>query len=381
MTIPAYQLDHENHEEDFEDFYEQTMAGFATLSIDGKILRTNSRFADWIGYNPDELIGRNFSDLLSVSGKFLYETHLAPLTRKQGYFDEIALELICPNGKILAVFVNAFERKDEQGNPAFVRLTIIKGLNRQIYEQNLRDARSLAEHELLSVREDSALREQFIAVLGHDLRSPLNAISMVANLMQLSEPNEKTAEFAATIQRSATRMENLIGDVMDFARGRLGGGISVTRHLVNVEPLFIHVVDELQKQFPARQIHCQYSLSEPLNCDAARLSQLLSNLVANALTHGEKSEIVEVSAEIQGEHFHLVVKNQGDPIPPEAIERLFMPFTRHEIRPSQQGLGLGLYISAEIARAHGGQLVATSVSEETCFTFSMPLPLHDSSEV
>jgi sigma-B regulation protein RsbU (phosphoserine phosphatase) len=112
-------------------------------------------------------------------------------------------------------------------------------------------------------------------------------------------------------------------------------------------------------------------LPEVVNCDAQRIS-LLSNLVANALTHGVDDGTVGIEAVLDGGDFSLSVSNAGEPIPPEALERLFQPFTREDFRPSQQGLGLGLYGAFEIARAHGGELKVTSMVEETRFTFLMP---------
>ena len=95
--------------------------------------------------------------------------------------------------------------------------------------------------------------------------------------------------------------------------------------------------------------------------------------MANAVTHGAPDGLVYVKAHVEGGWFELSVANGGTPIPPGAIERLFQPFTRDEVRPSQQGLGLGLYIASEIARAHGGTLSAESSTIETRFTFRMPI--------
>ncbi len=104
----------------------------------------------------------------------------------------------------------------------------------------------------------------------------------------------------------------------------------------------------------------------------ARIGQLLSNLVGNALTHGATDKPVQVGASTVGDRFELWVANKGDPIPPSTIERLFQPFFRVAARPGQQGLGLGLYIASEIAQAHEGTLEASSTPEETRFTFRMP---------
>ncbi len=106
--------------------------------------------------------------------------------------------------------------------------------------------------------------------------------------------------------------------------------------------------------------------------DRVRIGQLLSNLIGNALVYGDKSEPVRVRASTDTE-FRITVCNAGDPIPPATMARLFQPFTRGDVRPHQQGLGLGLYIASEIARAHGGKIEVASSAQETCFTFAMPL--------
>ncbi len=159
---------------------------------------------------------------------------------------------------------------------------------------------------------------------------------------------------------------------MDFARARLGGGINLDRRSVLLEPTIRHIVEEFRVSFPHRKIETEISLPEAVNCDAQRISQLLSNLVANAIAHGAEGGTVGIRAVLDGNDFVLFVSNPGEPIPVDALERLFQPFTREDFRPSQQGLGLGLYIAFEIARGHGGKLEVTSTVEETRFTFRMP---------
>jgi sigma-B regulation protein RsbU (phosphoserine phosphatase) len=132
-------------------------------------------------------------------------------------------------------------------------------------------------------------------------------------------------------------------------------------------------VDELQSAHPESIITTDFALSEPITVDPVRIGQLLSNLLGNALVHGTEGALVTVIAKADNDSFDLAVCNEGDPISAEAMERLFYPFSRGDVRESQQGLGLGLYIASEIARAHGGAINATSTPELTRFTFRMPL--------
>ena len=280
-------MDNQQLQEDFEDFFESSLCGFITANSKGEILRCNSRLAGWLHYQKETLTGRRFSSLLPIGGRMYYETHLSPLLRLQGFFDEVAIEITDANGERLPFLLNGCERRDADGSLLFVRFILFKASDRYIYEQNL------------------------------------------------------------------------------------GSGISLDKEIIALEPVLTHVIDELRSGWAARNIETHFSLSLPVNCDSARISQLLSNLVANALTHGLPEGTVRVFAAASEESFELSVSNAGKPIPQLTLTTLFEPFTRENTSPSKHGLGLGLYISSEIARAHGGTLTVVSDVEETCFTFRM----------
>jgi signal transduction histidine kinase len=226
---------------------------------------------------------------------------------------------------------------------------------------------------LLDERKESELREQFIAVLGHDLRNPLGAISAGARMLLRTSQDDKALGILGLIQSSVTRMSGLIDNVLDLARGRLGGGFTLVRSDSEpLEPALTQVVEELRAVWPNRIIETRLDLSQPIYCDRTRIGQLLSNLVGNALTYGAANSPVQVRGTTEGGVFELSVSNSGEPIAPVAMERLFHPFSRGDIRPNQQGLGLGLYIASEIARAHEGTLTVSSSIEETRFTLRIP---------
>jgi signal transduction histidine kinase len=230
-----------------------------------------------------------------------------------------------------------------------------------------------SEASLLSERQASELREQFIAVLGHDLRNPLASIAAGAGLLLKTPLNEKAIGVVAMMQNSVGRMAELIDNVLDLARGRLGGGLMLNRSSDKpLDPILNQVVAEMRASWPDRAIDAHFSLREPIDCDRFRIGRVLSNLLGNALTYGSAKDPVRVRATDDGTTFELSVANSGDPIPPAALERLFQPFTRGAVRPDQQGLGLGLYIVSQIAKAHGGTLDVVSTAEETRFTFRMP---------
>lgn len=358
-----------NLQEDFEDFFESVLCGFITADAKGIIVRANKKVAAWVGYSTDELKGKRFSDLLAIGGKIYYETHLWPLLRIQGFFDEVVLEIKGITGQRLRVMVNAFESRDKNDQPCFIRYTILKASDRLQYEQNLQEAKKNAEKEIIIQKEIVILREQLIAVLGHDLRNPLSAITIAVEILTLSL-GERESNILSILKRSTLRLSELVNNIMDFARTRLGEDIILTKQNIVLEPLLLQVINELQLAFPKREINVLFEITEPVNCDPHRIAQLLSNLLANALTHGSADTPVRIHSYHKNGNLNISVINHGTPIPANMQEHLFAPFTRETSRSSQNGLGLGLYISSEIARAHNGTISCTSTAEETCFTFS-----------
>jgi signal transduction histidine kinase len=235
------------------------------------------------------------------------------------------------------------------------------------------DRLAVTEARLLSERETSELREQFIAVLGHDLRNPLASIAAGARMLTKEDQKEAASEILGLMQKSVARMSALIDNVLDFARGRLGSGIALKRSPQSLEPVLNQVIAELRAGSPGRKIETTFDLTRAVDCDGGRIAQLFSNLLGNAVTHGAAERPIHVRATTQDGKLELSVANAGEPIPSEAMERLFQPFYRLAEQGSQQGLGLGLYIASEIARAHGGRIDVTSSPAETRFTFRMPL--------
>ncbi|MEP7057822.1 MAG: GAF domain-containing sensor histidine kinase [Caldimonas sp.] len=227
----------------------------------------------------------------------------------------------------------------------------------------------------LDEKESGELREQFIAVLGHDLRNPLSAVAACAELLNLkaSEP-VVVRSLAARIGTNVDRMARLIEDVLDFARGRLGGGVELGTALVgDLGDALRQVVDEMRDAHPDRQIRAEIDVTQSLHCDRGRIQQLASNLLANALTHGAKDRPIEFAASLRDAQLVIEVANNGEPIPEGSLAKIFAPFWRRETSNRRAGLGLGLYISDQIVKAHGGRLSVTSTREAgTRFVATLP---------
>jgi phosphoserine phosphatase RsbU/P len=362
--------------EDFEDLFENAPCGYLTLSADGRIARVNETLCTWTGYAHGHFAGKRLHQFLNMAGRIYYETHIAPLLRMQGFFNEFALDFITQGDERLPVIANAVEQRTPDGALISTRLVVIKATDRRRYERELVDARAIATKTLASERETAELREQFIAVLGHDLRNPLAAINAGARILQRSGALKADKELRVLdmINTTVTRMSGLIDNVLDFARGRLGGGITLSRDANRpLEPVLEQVIDELRTASPERSIESSFAITEPVNCDRSRIGQLVSNLIGNALTHGAAYHPVRVGAKTESGMFELWVANAGEPIPQEAMDKLFEPFFRGDVRDSRQGLGLGLHIASQIAQAHDGRIDVTSTPQETRFVLTMPL--------
>jgi signal transduction histidine kinase len=225
-------------------------------------------------------------------------------------------------------------------------------------EEAERDREALREE-----RRNAELREQFIAVLGHDLRNPVFAVlGGSSHLLSLPlEPVQRRV--LERIRSGGERMARLIDDVMDFARGRLGGGMPIARDSVDLARLANDVVGEIVSANPDRVVRVDTASAGSAHLDASRVAQMLSNLVANATQHGDPAQPVDVAITRAEGMVRFAVTSRGAPIPEAVRARLFQPFVRQQGGQPTPGLGLGLYIASEIARAHGGSIAAESTGD------------------
>lgn len=299
----------------------------------------------------------------------VYACHHTP--RMYGFQSYISMPIFLSSGEFFGTLCAIDPKPAPLKRPEVIGMfTLFAGL----IGSHIDVAEKLAKSEshLMAEREVSELREQFIGVLGHDLRSPLEAISMSAALMREGPLNEDQELAVEMTERSVHRMSDLIHDALDFTRGRLGGGITLeSRSDRPVEPVLRQVIGEIRTIWPQRQVVTHFDLRESIHYDRKRIAQLFTNLLSNAMTHGKADKPVTVSVASHGGTFELSVANAADPIPPAVQARLFEPFKRGNAGNYQQGLGLGLYIASEIAKSHGGTLSMVSTEEETRFTFRM----------
>lgn len=300
----------------------------------------------------------------------VYKTHHTP--KIYGFESYISVPVYRPGGEFFGTLCALDPEPKAVSAPKVVDSLVLFA---ELISRQLADEQRLLQSEtaLTRVRETSELREQFIAVLGHDVRTPLTSILTGVTLLRHLGLNENALRVIDRIERSGKRISSLVDDVVDFTRGRMGGGIPLQAMVTpDLQPHLRHVVDELRDIHPGRTIECDIAIDGTVYCDPRRVAQLLSNLLVNALLYGAADQPVRVEARKQDGDLHLTVSNRGTPIAAETMAALFQPFWRGANATVAGGLGLGLYIVAEIARSHHGGIEVVSTPAATTFTFRMP---------
>jgi len=238
---------------------------------------------------------------------------------------------------------------------------------------------SLAESVSRYTQELDHSKEMFLAILGHDLRTPLGAVIMSSEFMldtkELSEPH---LTLTTRIRSSAGRMQHLIGDLLDFTRSRLGGGIPIIRATMSIDKAVHDVVEEIAAAHPDRSFQIEARTGLRGEWDCQRFSQALTNVIVNAIDHGSKGGVVNVTVESNEHEISVAVHNNGTAIPSSELNGIFnaMKTSRENGNGSsgrQSNLGLGLYIAERILHAHNGCIdVESSDAKGTTFTMRLP---------
>lgn len=323
--------------------------GYVLLE-NGTVLEASRGSASLLGCTPEQLVGQPLSRFV------------APESRKtaQEYQQaEMPYELIALRYGDQRIPLQLLGREVTYcGRPAcLVALWDISG------KKAAEEATSRAEY----------LREQFLGVVGHDLRTPLNTLQLGISALQLEgKLEEHHVRQLGIMGRAARRMERMIHDLLDFTRARLAGGIPVTPAPVALGTVIERVMEEYRLAHPEHPIVSATEGDLAGHWDEARLAQLLDNLLQNALRHSLQDVPIQLTVKGDPSGVTLAVLNKGPLLPPEEREAIFEPFRRGK-RPAGEGLGLGLYISKQIAESHGGRItVESSLEQGTRFKVWLP---------
>jgi signal transduction histidine kinase len=263
-----------------------------------------------------------------------------------------------------------------------VMLRDVTGFREPLHRADEERVRLRAEREVARRASDeaNALRERLLGIVSHDLRNPVAAVIMATNgLLRRDSLVERDRRLVAGIAASGERMNRMIGQLLDFVRIRQGGGLGIVPRAGDLGSICRQVIDEIALAQPECEIALEAAGDTRGTWDDDRLAQALSNLVGNAVQHGA-GERVTVQLAIAVEHLSVAVHNRGEPIPGDLLPYIFDPFRRARVlveRARSHSIGLGLFISREIAQAHGGTLEVRSPDRDgTTFTLRVPRHAH-----
>jgi sigma-B regulation protein RsbU (phosphoserine phosphatase) len=353
--------------------YEHAPCGLLVTDDDGLVLRANATFCGWLGVDRADLVGRRrFQDLLTVGGRIFHQTQWMPLLRMQGSVAEIKLDIAREGAKPLPMVMNAIRR--ERGGAMVHEIALLIATDRHAYERELLASRKRAEELATQQRAAREFAEQMMAIVSHDLRTPLGTIRTGGEVLRMAGLPERFQPLLGNIDRATDRALGLVNDLLDLTRSRLGRGIAIRRQPIDLHDTVAAQVAELSQAYPDVRIAHYRRGDGHCEADPARLGQLVGNLVSNAVAYGRPGAPVVVSTSIEDGDGVVSVHNQGEPIPPELQGSLFQPMVRGtDAGGGARSVGLGLYIVGEVARAHGGDArLASSAADGTEFVARFP---------
>ncbi len=363
-----------------QDVLDQAPCGLAQTDAQGLLRRANLTFCQWLGYTPGELVGqRKLQDLLTTGCGIFHQTHSLPLLLQQGSVSEVRVQMLRKDGQMLPMLLNV--RRHAQQGEVVDDYALFVAQDRDKYEKELEQARTKLEamvahaNELQAQASDRAMfAEEMVGIVSHDLRNPIMAILMSAELLDKSNVSPSQSAVLARILRAGDRASRLIANLLDLTQVRLGSGLLVSPALMDLHATVAGAVQESSQVYPDRMLRHVQQGPSPCIADADRLAQLVGNLVSNAMAYGEPGAAVVVTSARQAGGFSVSVHNRGSPIPADIMDKLFERMMRGcDQVNTGRSVGLGLFIVNEIAKAHSGTVsVASTLEAGTTFTVMIP---------
>ena len=366
-------------DEGMEDLYEHAPCGYLSTLIDGTIVKVNQTFIEWTDLSREALLsGTKFQSLLTVGSKIYYETHYAPLVHMQGFANEIALEVVRGDHRILPVLINARQRRDADGTPLFNRITLFDSTDRRRYERELLLARRKAEQ----IAKDKA---DLLATLSHDISNPLNALMGVVQLLEGGKLTDQQRRLVRLLKSSSENMLNLLNQVLELSKAE-SSSFTLVETPFPVRQNIEDVVAAFEPRAREKGVEMRASMDERVPAvavgDSVALRQILTNLIGNAVKFTQRGS-VEVRVETRELSTDAVtlgisVADTGIGIAPEVVGRIFDEFTQasHETAIRFGGTGLGLSIVRKLLALYGSTIhVDGAPGKGSTFSFTLRLPL------
>jgi PAS domain S-box-containing protein len=366
-------------EETAEDLYEHAPCGYLSTLPDGTIVRVNHTFVEWTGAAREVLLGgAKFQTLLTTGSRIYYETHYSPLLRMQGFANEIALDVVREDGRILPVLVNSRQKRDASGEPLLNRITLFDSTDRRRYERELVLARRKAEQ----VAKDKA---DLLAMLSHDIRNPLNALMGVVQLLGRGDLSDQQRRHVRLLKSSSEHMLNLLNHVLELSKAE-SSSFALAETPFSFPDLVGDVVSTFDAAAREKGLIIRAAIADgvppTVMGDPVAIRQILTNLLGNAVKFTSIGSItVTVGAREIGTDavtLAIVVSDTGIGIAPDVIDRIFDEFAQASYETAMRfgGTGLGLTITRRLLALYGSSVqVQSAPGEGSTFSFDLRLPL------
>ena len=347
------------------ELYEEAPCAYLSTLPDGTIIRGNRTFFTWIGARPEDIVGKTrFQALLTVGSRIYYETHYAPLLQMQGFVSEIALDVRRTDGAVRPIVASARQLRGSDGVATINRIALFDSTDRRRYEQELLQARKRAEEAGRALAEADAQKNEFIAMLAHELRNPLAPVRNALDLMRRSG-NDATIVNKATdvMHRQVGQMVRLVEDLLDISRVAQDK-LSIVRVPIDLASVIHHAFEASAPLLEnAGLIHAVTLPDSPIyvEADAARLAQVIGNILNNASKFTPRGGSVALFLDRDGDDAVVRIRDTGIGIDASDLSRVFELFAQSNAPlDSKSGLGIGLSLAKSLVERHGGRLTIQS---------------------
>jgi PAS domain S-box-containing protein len=348
--------------EEIQDLYNNAPCGYHSLDGDARFVAMNDTELKWLGYTREEVVGRLFIyDVLDEASEMIVRENF-PSFKKRGIVKERRLTMITKSGATFPILLNSIAVFDEAGNYVSSRSTIFDITEQHKIETALKEAKQQAD-------ESAIIKEQFLANMSHEIRTPINSVIGFTNLLQKTMLNQDQKQFVNLIQSASESLLTIINDILDISKME-AGMLRIERHpfslrgLCNsVETMFYHRAREKNLSF---SIYIQENIPDTLTGDAVRLTQVLVNLISNAIKFTQKGginiNITSVKTNDDYARLRFSVKDSGIGIPDDKLDSVFERFQQGETDTTRKygGTGLGLTIVKNLINMQGGIITVES---------------------
>ncbi len=351
---------------------EPSPAGFVAFSDEGRVVRVNGTLAGWLGGSRADMEAGTLDRLLTPGSRVFFQTHLFPLLKLQGGAEEIYLSLRHADGRDVPVLVNVVRHEDASGPRN--ECVVVRTLQRNRFEEELLHAKKSAEAA-------SDAKSRFLSMMSHELRTPLQSIAIFSEILSTGRHgpiSDRQSEDVRSIQAATQNLVTLIDDILNFARLE-SGQVEVRLETVSLGAALARAESLLRPRFEQGGLGFSSdprALAADVRADPDRLQQILLNLLSNAIKFTPEGGRIRVEIELEASRVLVHVHDTGSGIPADHLDRIFDPFVqvdRSRLPASKRGVGLGLSISRELARAMGGDLTVRSrLAEGSIFTIVLP---------